>query len=326
MRNKDSLVKPFAIVILVGFLFLVPTIIDSPYWVSVFVIMGINVLLTASLRTIGLLNQTSLGHVGFTLIGAYVSAILMMQLGLPFGLTLLIAGLAAGLVGLALGYPFLRVKGIYFTMLTLLTAETFRLGAWNWKDMTGGALGLVDIPSPGVMGPLDFSDVHNYYYLMLFVVGVSLFVLFRLEHSPLGFRWRAIRDAENLAQSVGINSIAYKMFNFAIACFFAGIAGALFAHYQHGLSADIGSRFGVIMSLYLVMYMFIGGQSSFAGPIVGVIVLTFISEFARPLKEFQPMLIGAIAILVAVFLPTGLVSLPEQIRRRFVARLNSGQE
>src|SRR5690606_31915232 len=120
------------------------------------------------------------------------------------------------------------------------------------------------------------------YFLTLIVVAVSLWVLYRIEHSTLGVRWRAIRDAEHLAQVVGLNSRAYKIANFAIVSFFAGIAGALFAHHQGTLSSDIAAAFGVGASLHLVLYMFIGGQAHFAGPIIGAIVLVFLEELARP--------------------------------------------
>ena len=312
--NRSLLIKAFSIVVLAILLISAPLFLNSVYWVSVLILIGINILLASSLRTISLLDQISLGHVGFMLIGAYSSAILMMKIGLPFWTTLFLAGLLSGVIALALGYPFLRVRGVYFAMLTLLTAETFRLGAWNWRNLTGGSLGLINIPAPTRLGSISFEGVNNYYYLTLGVLTLSLLVLYRLERSPLGFTWRAIRDADNLAQSVGINVIWYRIVNFAVACFFAGIAGALFAHYRRGLSADLGSTFGVMTSLYLVIYMVVGGQRRFAGPIVGVFVLTLASELARPLKEFQPMLIGAIAILVVLFLPEGIVSLPQQFK------------
>jgi len=104
------------------------------------------------------------------------------------------------------------------------------------------------------------------------------------------------------------------MVNFAIACFFAGIAGGLFAHYQHNLSADATSRFGVWTTLYLLIYLVVGGEAKFAGPIIGTLVLMFVGEFARPLGEFQPMIIGALAIFVVLLLPGGIIGLPDQFK------------
>jgi len=293
----------------------------NEYLISVLILILLNVLMTSSLRTIALLREISLGHVGFGLIGSYASALLMMKGGFSFWPALLTSGLLSAAIALALGYPFLRVKGIYFSILTLLTAETFRLVAFYWRGLTGGTMGLVGIPAPTplaipLLGSISFDEVGAYYYLTLVVFAVCMAALYLIERSHLGFAWRAIKNGEELSQSVGINVIGYKVVNFAIASFFAGIAGSLFAHYQRSLSADFTSRFGVVSSIYLVVYMVVGGQRSFLGPAIGTVVLTVISEWARPMKEYQPMIIGAIAILVVLFMPAGLVGLSSLVARR----------
>ena len=274
--------------------------------------------MVSSLRTIRLLGHISLGHVGFSLIGAYGSALLVMRLGLSFWMALFLGGFMSAGVALALAYPFLRVKGAYFALLTLLTAETFRLITWHWPRLTGGFWGLLKIPSPNpitmpLIGTITFDSVNSYYYLSAVIVTLALFVLYLFERSRLGFKWRAIQDTEALAQSVGMNVMWYKALNFAIACFFAGLAGALFAHYQHALSPDFTARFGVLMSIYLLVYMVVGGDAKFTGPIVGTVVLTIVSETSRKLGEYQPMLIGAIAILFVLLMPTGLIGLPNRV-------------
>ena len=331
--NRKRIKYAFSIVSIVAFIALLlsgPVLLQSVYWVSVLIVVAINILLVASLRTISLIGHFSLGHVGFMLIGAYGSALLVMRAGLSFWTALIIAGLLSAAVALVLGYPFLRVRGIYFAILTLLTGETLRLTAWYWESVTGGPVGLLNIPSPSPIaipgaGIITFESANSYYYLTLVIVALSLFLLYRLEHSQVGFKWRAIREADGLAQSVGINVIWLKILNFAIACFFAGIAGALYAHYQQGLSAHPTSRFGVLMSIYLLVYLVVGGGGRFAGPIVGAFVLTMASELARPLLEYRNMLIGAIAILIVLFMPEGLVDLPNRLqlwRRSISKRLN----
>lgn len=128
---------------------LMPVILShNEYFVSVLILITINILMVSSLRMISLLREISLGHVGFSLLGAYGSALLVMKGGIPFWPALGMAGLLSAAIALILGYPFLRVKGIYFSILTLLTAETFRLVAFYWQSLTGGSLGLVGIPSP----------------------------------------------------------------------------------------------------------------------------------------------------------------------------------
>jgi len=322
MTSKRMIKGSGVAAVIIVALFMPSLLSYNPYWLSILTILCVNILLVSSLRTITLLNVISLGHVGFALIGAYGSALLVMKAGLPFFLALILGGSMSCVAALALGYPFMKVRGIYFAILTLLTAETFRLSAYYWRSLTGGTYGLLGIPSPEplalpVIGAIDFSDVSNYYRMTVVVLALCLGILYLIEHSHISFKWRAIRDAEELSQSVGINVIRYKIVNFVVACFFAGISGSLFAHYQHGLSADYTSRFGALTSIYLLVYLIVGGQKSFAGPLIGTVALTLVSELARPLKEFQPMIIGAIAILVILFMPGALTGLPYQIRSWF---------
>jgi branched-chain amino acid transport system permease protein len=315
--SRNLPIKILGVVVLTAVIIASPAALKSVYWISVLIILLINILMVSSLRTIKLLGHISLGHVGFSLIGAYGSALLVMKLGLSFWISLFLGGLMSAGIALALAYPFLRVKGPYFALLTLLTAETFRLTTWHWSGLTGGFWGLLKIPSPNpivipVIGTITFDSVNNYYYLTAIIVTISLFVLYLLERSHLGFKWRAIKDTEVLAQSVGVNIMWYKALNFAIACFFAGLAGALFAHYQHALSPDFTARFGVLTSIYLLVYMVVGGDAKFSGPIVGTVVLAIVSEIFRKLGEYQPMLIGAIAILFVLLMPEGLAGLPNR--------------
>ena len=302
----------------------------NDYWISVAVVAAIMILMVSSLRTILLLDQISLGHVGFSALGAYGSALLMMRVGLPFWITVPLGGIMAALLALVLSYPFLKVRGLYFSILTLLTAETLRLTAYYWPSLTGGSWGLLEIPPPASIalpgiGTVDFAVVDNYYYVAIPVVIVCLALIYLIEHSHLSFKWQAIRDGDELSRSVGINVMRYRITNFVIACFFAGIAGALFAHYQHSLAVDATSRFGVVMSIYMLLYLVVGGRKSFAGPIVGTVVMTLVTEFTRPVAEYQPMMIGVIAILVMLLMPEGLVEVPNRIvdwrraRRRAIA-------
>jgi branched-chain amino acid transport system permease protein len=303
-----------------AFAIAVPLLLSSIYWTSVLTMIVINSLMAASLRTILTIGEFSLGHVGFMCLGAYASALLTMKAGLPFGLTLPVAGLMSGLVAFVLGYPFMRVKGIYFAILTLVTSESFRLLAFNWRNLTGGIDGLIGFPGAGVLsipglGQVDFDGFTEYYYLALAVVSASLFILYRLEKSKLGFTWLAIRDADKMAGAVGVNVLRYKVIAFSIACFFAGIGGGLFAHFERALGPYPTASFGIITTLYLLTYMVVGGKGKFAGPIMGAIVLSLVYEFARPVEEYQPMIIGAIAIAMVMIIPEGLVSIPERIRK-----------
>ncbi len=297
-----------------------PLILDSIYWTSVLTMIVINCLMTTSLRNLSLLGEFSLGHVGFMCLGAYTSALLTMKTGLPFAVALPAAGLMSGLLAFALGYPFMRVKGIYFVVLTLMTSESIRLSAENWRSLTGGIDGLIGFPGAGVLsipglGPIDFNGFTEYYYLTLTVVCTSLFLLYRMEKSKLGFTWMAIRDADKMAGSLGVNVLGYKVIGFSISCFFAGLAGSLFAHFEQALGAQATAYFGVLTSIYFLIYMVAGGKTRFAGPILGAILLSLISELTRPVEEYQSMVIGAIAIGMVMIIPDGLINIPEKVRK-----------
>jgi branched-chain amino acid transport system permease protein len=318
MQNNSSLIKILGWSAAACAALAAPPVLSSIYWTSVMTMIVINALMAASLRTIFLIGEFSLGHVGFMCIGAYTSALLSMKFGLPFGITLPAGGLVACLTASLLGYPFMRVKGIYFVILTVVTSESIRLLAFNWRNLTGGTDGLIGFPGAGVLpipgiGQVDFSGFSEYYYLTLGIVSASLFILNRLEKSNLGLTWGAIRETDKMAGAVGINVLWYKIINFCTAGFFAGVGGALLAHSEQTLSAQASSVFGVMTTIYFLVYMVVGGKSSFMGPIVGAVVLSLVMEFTRPMQEYQPMIIGAIAVTVVMLLPGGLVSLPERI-------------
>jgi branched-chain amino acid transport system permease protein len=318
--TRRGLAKLLLWVAIVVVVFLMPQLLSgNRYWLTVLGLLAINILMVSSLRSVTLINEISLGQVGFAVVGAYTHAALMMKGGMPFWPSLIISGLLSAFVALLLSYPFLKVKGIYFSILTLLTAETFRLVAYYWTSLTGGSLGLTGIPGPGthsvpLAGEVDFERPENYYYIAVGVVMIALLILYYTERAYISFQWRAIKDDNTLAGAVGINVIGYKTVNFVLAAFMAGISGALFASFQHNLSPDTTSRFGVTMSIYLLVYMVVGGKNYFIGPLVGTTVLTLLAENTRSMQEYQPMMTGAIAILVMIFMPMGLVGLPFQVR------------
>ena len=146
--NRKGLAKIIIWVAIVVVAFLMPKILSgNAYWLTVLCLLAINILMVSSLRSITLINEISLGQVGFAIIGAYTHATLMMKAHLPFWPSLILSALFSALIALVLAYPFLKVKGIYFSILTLLTAETFRIVAYYWTSLTGGPLGLNGVPA-----------------------------------------------------------------------------------------------------------------------------------------------------------------------------------
>jgi branched-chain amino acid transport system permease protein len=312
VSSKRS-IRTSGIVVLIVLAFCIPLFFKNPYWLQVFGFAFMNVILASSLRTIYLTGELSLGHAGFMLIGAYTSALLSMRVGLPVWLTMWLGGLLAAAVALILGYPILKTKGVYFSVLTLIVAEVIRLTMFFLPNLSGGGFCLPGVPPPeaiNILGiTITFDTPGTYYYIFLVVALLSLVILYLVERA-LDITLRAIRQSDSLAESVGINVMGYKLLAFVIGCFFAGIAGALFGHFILSLTVDITGKFAMLTSIYVVIYLMVGGSAKFAGPIIGAIVLTLLPEVARPLKEFQPIAFGGIVILCIFFMRQGLIALP----------------
>jgi len=305
-------------------LLLVPLFISQPYVLHVLIVMGVNITLATSLRFIATVGQFSLAHAGMVSIGAYSSALLVTKLGFSFWVSLPLAGLTTMSIASLVGYPFVRLKGIYFTMVTLFLTEFITLLATEWRGLTGGVQGIISIPRPNtVIIPgllnLTFASKADFYYLALIMIGVTLLILYAIESSRIGITCSSIRQSEALAESIGINSSGYRVLAFSIGGFFAGIAGAFYSHY---FSAIAPGSFGFLLSINVFIYMVVGGMRRFSGPIVGAIVLTLIPELAREVKEYEPFVFAAILLLVIFFLREGLVSLPELFSKRRTPRQN----
>lgn len=320
--HRRQLVNLTVIAALVCLLLLLPIFWKSIYWIHVLILTMISVLLAVSLRALARTGQISMGTAGFMLLGAYSSALLAMRLGLSFWIAMPLGGLLAAVVALIVGYPFLRAKGIYFAILTVMLSEVCRLIAWYWSGMTGGTTGLRNIPPPNpisILGitTLNFNTKIVYYYLVLVIVIISLIILYRIERSWLGLMWSSINEADNLAQAAGINIMGHKMLIFSITSFFMGVGGALYAHYMGTLTAygTPGSPFGFTASVYTLIYVVVGGEASFAGPIIGAILLTIVPEVARGVKEYLPLLFGALLIFVVFLMPEGIAGLSAPLSR-----------
>jgi branched-chain amino acid transport system permease protein len=317
---KKKTIKTVLILIFLVVICLLPLIVQNDYWIHVMILIAIMILATASMRAINRTGEMSLGTAGFMLIGAYTSALLTKDMGISFWITMPLGGLFTAAVALVLGYPFFRVKGVYFAITTLMAGFIFLYLAGFLKELTGGWQGLVfdiwpnPITIPGI-GTLTFDTDTGYYYLAIVIIGLCLFVLYRMEHSRIGLVWGTIREADNLAQSIGVNIMAHKIFVFVVASFFIGIAGALYAFYVHALSPTSTPMnvFHFNTSVYTVLYMVVGGEGSFFGPVIGTTLFMLIPEFSRPLQMYRPLVYGTLLILIVFFMPQGLIGLGHYI-------------
>lgn len=315
--NSRKLVKPLSYSALIIFLFLIPLFITGPYYLHLFIIVGIAVILASSLRLMFNSGLLSMGHGGMMSIGAYTSALLVMKLGLSSWAAMGLGAVAATVLTLLVAYPFVKLKGIYFSLVTVFLTEVIRFIAEQWRNLTGGTLGLINIPQPdpivipGLLN-IDFASKTDFYYFMLVLVLVTLLILYAFERSNINLIWLSIQQADFLAMSIGVNTTRYKILAFCIGGFFAGLAGAFYSQYVTVITPTL---FGFVYAIYILIYMIVGGRRSFAGPIIGAIILTFLPELARPLKEYQPFVFAGVLMLIIFFLPDGLVSLPQRLRK-----------
>ncbi|MDH3234613.1 MAG: branched-chain amino acid ABC transporter permease [Alphaproteobacteria bacterium] len=289
----------------------------SEYYVEILIVLLINTLLASSYRLVTTTGDWSLCHVVLMGAGAYATALIAKLLGWNFWVSLPLAGLAAAVVGLSVVYPLLRTKGFGFFIGSFAVGEFVRLTWVKFHNPFGGPRGMIGIPTPE-LGTIDFFFATPYYFLTLIVVLLSLWILFRIDRAPLvGDVMKAIYMDEELAQSVGVDVSRYRAIAFMTGAFFAGIAGVLLAH---RLGAIDPHNFDINTMVYLVIWVVVGGTKTFWGPIIGVVVMTFIFEWSRPLLEWRPLLFGGILIFFLIFMPGGLESLGTKARSWWSAR------
>jgi branched-chain amino acid transport system permease protein len=280
----------------------IPAFTTDPYWLHVLIMSALNVSLALSLRVLWNVGVLSCGHAALMGVGAYASALLATRTGASAWLGLLAGAGAAVAVAVGLGYLSLRLRGIYFVLVTFAFNEVFFLVVNRWRDVTGGPSGIVGIPRFAGLPPGRVPS----YYLALGLLALTVVVLHRLERSHVGRIWFAIRDADLRAQCVGINTVFYRVLAFVTSAVFAGAWGAFYAHYQRVVAP---TDFTVWQSVYLQLYMIVGGAAAFTGPILGGATLTIFTELIRATGPLVSVIYGILLTSVMLFLPGGLVSL-----------------
>jgi len=280
------------------------------YRLNVLILLLIWIIVGVSYRLLATTGEFSLGHVVVMGIGAYASALLARFMGWPFWITAPLGGLMAAGFAAATAYPLFRMKGMYFLLGSFAIGEAVRLSWRRWTFPFGGESGLWYIPAPSI-DSFTFDTAFSYYFLTLGITVGCLVVMYLIDQSRIGKALVAIRSQDSLCESLGINILRYKTLAYITASFFAGIAGALMAHYIGTVSP---SQFSLALIVYVLIWVVVGGVNTFWGPIVGVASLYLIQEQLRSvLVEYMPMLYGIILIAILFALPDGLESLPRRI-------------
>jgi branched-chain amino acid transport system permease protein len=260
------------------------------------------------------IGRINISQGAYALIGGYTAAILSTRYGISFWVCLPLSGAMAAAVGALLGWAILRLRGVYFAMLTLSMTEAARLAFLNGGEFTQGALGIVNIPRPRELtvagmtlipafsgaGPLAF------YYLAATLLGMGLLVVWRVSTSRLGGVFRALRQNEELAASLGIHIAKYRVIAYGVCCGMGGLGGAFFAVYHQNIYPG---SYTVSDSVTFMLYCFVGGLDYVLGPVLGAFLLVTSFELLHSMQQYQAMIYALLMISCMLWLPNGLLSL-----------------
>jgi len=279
-----------------GAALLLSLLLQDLYLRSVLNLIAISALLAVSLRFVMLMGELNFAIAAFVGIGAYAAGYMSTTMEVPFWLAILIAGIGTGIVSAAFGAVTLRAKGPYFLLIGFAFTEAIRV-AYSKVPALGGTSGMVGIFPPIAMDPwMPF-------FVMATVI-VLLLIFFILERSDFGRVLFAIREKEEVARSVGINTFIYKIATIAFACFAAGIAGGLHAFVNNVISPG---DFSYLMAAFALAYVKVGGEDHFFGPILGAIFLVSLSAYSLGFGGDEHFIYGGAIVLVVLLLPKGAV-------------------
>jgi branched-chain amino acid transport system permease protein len=314
----------WATLIVGGLFFLIPTVFaDEPYLLHIAILVCIYAIPAVGLNLmLGYTGLVSLGHMAFAGVGAYVSAVLMIDAGWSFWLALPVAVVAAGAMGALIGIPALRLRSHYFIIVTLAFGMILFLVMNNWEDVTRGAEGFPGIPRPEPLpigGPEGFTffGLDHFYYLALVFTVLVFVVQWALVRSDFGRTLEAIKQDETLTAFKGVNTMAYKVAVFAIGSAIAGLGGVLKVSF---LRVAAPLSFDMLESINIVLVTVVGGAGFLAGPLLGAIVFVGLPEYLRIANELRLVIFGAILLVVTLFAPKGLAGMPGLVRAAFRRR------
>jgi branched-chain amino acid transport system permease protein len=309
--------KIFGIILVLIIFILIPVFIKSPYYLDLVIIMMMNAVLAMTFLILLRTGLISMAIAAFWGIGAYASALLATNFGLSFWFCLPAAVIITAIIALILGYPLLKNAGFTFVILTSVIGMLFVVAMGNINTF-GGYNGISKIPPPPSIHIPFVSDIAftlndkvPYFYLLLFLSIVSILIIQAFYAAWTGRAWKAIGLNPRLAQSIGVDLYRYKLISFVVSSAICGLMGSFYAHYQGFVQPDTFNLFPY--TIYIQIYAILGGIGyAIIGPILGSVIMTFFPEFMRISREYGPIFLGVLVIIMIMFLPHGLLSLLER--------------
>lgn len=289
-----------------------PLLLASPFLVHIGVMIALFTTLALAMNLMLRIGQISFAHGAFMGLGAYGSALLMMRAGWPFPLAFLGAAVGVTLVAWLVGTVFLRIRGVYFVLLTFAFGEIVVLIFIEWVGLTGGSGGLAGVPPPSLFGTVIKSRP-GFYWLALALAAGSYALVSSIYRSELGAVITSLDENEPLARSLGVDSRRYRLATFCLSACLTAFAGALYGHY---LTLVTPEDYGYSVPVNLVVINIIGGSSHPLGPVLGALLLVPLPEFLRDAKQYQQLAYGLLLIAFLLFMPEGLHGVWRRWRRR----------
>lgn len=293
------------VLVLVAILALLPWVLDNQYVFHVATMITIMVPMALSLNLMTKFGQLSIAQPAFMGIGAYAAALLAMRLGLPPLLALVLGGLCATLTAAVFAPIFLRIKGVYFVLLTYAFAQIVNLVFQEWASLFGGNSGLYGIPKFSLFG-LRLTSVPAYYLLGLLFAILAYAAMRAIEKADIGAIIESLNENEMLGRAIGSNALSWRIAAFTFSAFVAGISGGIYAFYIGFLSPD---AFGFRASVDLIVINAIGGPQSVLGPVLGAILIVPLPELLRDARQYQLLIYGVCLVVFLIFFRDGLAAL-----------------
>lgn len=287
----------------------IPFVISNPYYLGIIIVIIINALLAVSIWIILQTGQVSLCHVGFSAIGGYTAAALVMSFDFSFWMGTAVGIIAAGFASLLIGLITLRLKSHYFFIVTASFGEIIRIVFSMIDYPFGGLVGILNLPPPDPIAipglpAIVFSSSSSFYYLTLAVAILIITIIYRLSNSHIGHVFRAIAQNDLRAEHLGINIMGYKVMAFVIGSMFASLTGII---YCFNAGCMLPTTFGFWQGIYCLIFVSVGGGAHIAGPIIGAVFFSLLSQLLKPVQMFEPVIYGLALIFVMMFFREGLL-------------------